>query len=130
MRAPRSLLLWLGIAAALGLAVYAFAGRAVPPVAAATEPAPPGAAARETAEQPRATAQPPPAPPVRGISPARPDQAAFAEMRALVDEQRIGDARVRAERFFAEYPDSPYGERVERLTGVHPHAPPPGARGR
>lgn len=48
------------------------------------------------------------------------DAVAFHEVLELVYENRVTAARAPAARFFAEYPASPYGARLERLTGVHP----------
>ncbi len=49
-----------------------------------------------------------------------PEALALDEMRALVRQNRISEARARARSFFAEHPASPLGPSVERLTGVHP----------
>jgi len=59
-------------------------------------------------------------------APASPlaDERAWLKMRALVHLGRIGEARGEARRFFAEHPQSPYGERVARLTGAHPRPRP------
>ncbi len=59
---------------------------------------------------------------------AHADERAFLKMRALVNLGRIAPARDEADAFLARHPDSPYAERVYRLTGVHPRPPPPGAR--
>jgi hypothetical protein len=53
------------------------------------------------------------------------DQLALEEMRALVRQNRISQARARAESFYQDYPASPYAGDVERLTGVHPRPPLP-----
>jgi hypothetical protein len=50
----------------------------------------------------------------------------FAEERgalaidALINQQRIGAARARAEDFLARYPNGPYSVHVALMTGVHP----------
>jgi hypothetical protein len=110
----KRLVFWLLAAATAGLALLAFSRREAPKVA----PAAPSVT--------RALRADPPAPVVTATEPAdepvaaSADALALEEMHALVDENRISDARARAERFFQDYPGSPYGERVERLTGVHP----------
>lgn len=55
------------------------------------------------------------------------DERAWIGMRALVHLGQIAAARDRATRFFRRFPASPFGERVYRLTGVHPR-PRPGPR--
>lgn len=53
-------------------------------------------------------------------------ESRFAEERralaitALIDLDRIGEARSRAYRFLARYPDGPYAAHVQAMTGVHP----------
>jgi len=42
-------------------------------------------------------------------------------MKALVHLGRIAAARDEATAFFEQHLESPWAERVERLTGVHPH---------
>lgn len=42
------------------------------------------------------------------------------EIESLVGLQRIGESHAKAERFYRYYPNSPEGERIERLTGSHP----------
>lgn len=62
---------------------------------------------------------------------ARYGESAFTEERralaiqALVDLDRIGEARSRAYLFLDRHPDGPFTARVQALTGVHP-APPMG----
>jgi hypothetical protein len=53
------------------------------------------------------------------------DQLALDEMQALVRQNRISQARARAESFYQDHPASPYAGDVERLTGVHPRPPLP-----
>ncbi|HEX7604821.1 MAG TPA: hypothetical protein VF316_24550 [Polyangiaceae bacterium] len=48
------------------------------------------------------------------------DERAYLGMRALVDLGKIAQAREEASAFFEHHPDSPFAERVHRLTGVHP----------
>ena len=48
------------------------------------------------------------------------DERSFLKMRALVNLGHIGRARDEATEFFRRYPESPWAERVWRLTGVHP----------
>jgi hypothetical protein len=48
------------------------------------------------------------------------DERSFLAMRALVHLGKIAAARDEATAFFQKYPQSPWAERVERLTGVHP----------
>jgi len=55
------------------------------------------------------------------------DERAWLKMRALVHLGQIAPARDEAQLFFERFPHSPYGERVYRLTGVHPR-PRPGPR--
>ncbi len=45
---------------------------------------------------------------------------------ALVFAQRIGLARDAAEVYLARYPNGPQAQRIEMLTGVHPHPTEPG----
>ena len=49
------------------------------------------------------------------------DERSLLTMRALVHLGRIAAARDEATAFFEQHPESPWAERVERLTGVHPH---------
>jgi hypothetical protein len=51
------------------------------------------------------------------------DERAFLRMRAQVNLRDIASARQNAEQFFRRYPQSPFAERVFRLTGMHPPAP-------
>lgn len=51
------------------------------------------------------------------------EERALYQMQALVHLGEIVDARNLAGEFFAHYPQSPLGARVERLTGVHPRPP-------
>jgi hypothetical protein len=60
---------------------------------------------------------------------AQADERSYLKMRALVNLGRIGAARDEADTFFVRYPESAWGERAYRLTGVHPRPPPPSARG-
>jgi hypothetical protein len=48
-------------------------------------------------------------------------------IRAFINLQRMGSARGRAIRFLERYPNSPYTNEVEAMTGVHltPKAPAP-----
>jgi len=55
------------------------------------------------------------------------DERTWLEMRALVHLGDIHGARERAYDFYDRFPESQYGERVFRLTGLHPH-PRPGPR--
>jgi len=48
------------------------------------------------------------------------DERSVLAMRALVHLGKIAAARDEATAFFQKYPQSPWAERVERLTGVHP----------
>lgn len=48
------------------------------------------------------------------------DERSFRTMQALVHLGQIGPARREATTFFEQHPESSWGERVERLTGVHP----------
>jgi hypothetical protein len=48
------------------------------------------------------------------------DERSFRAMQALVHLGQIAGARDEAASFFRQHPQSPWGERVERLTGVHP----------
>jgi hypothetical protein len=48
------------------------------------------------------------------------DERSFRAMQALVHLGRIAAARDEATAFFEKHPESAWGERVERLTGVHP----------
>lgn len=48
------------------------------------------------------------------------DERSFYTMQALVHLGQISAARGEATTFFEKHPESPWGERVERLTGVHP----------
>jgi hypothetical protein len=47
------------------------------------------------------------------------DERSFRTMQALVHLGEIGPARNEATTFFTRHPESSWGERVERLTGVH-----------
>jgi hypothetical protein len=53
-------------------------------------------------------------------------ESAYAEERralaiqALVDLGRMGEARSRAYKFVARYPNGPFTAHVQALTGVHP----------
>lgn len=51
------------------------------------------------------------------------DERSFCAMQALVHLGRIAAARDEATDFFARHPESPWGARVERLTGAHPRGP-------
>jgi hypothetical protein len=57
---------------------------------------------------------------------ARYGESPFSEERralviqALVDLDRIGDARARAYQFLERYPNGSFAARVQGLTGVHP----------
>jgi hypothetical protein len=55
------------------------------------------------------------------------EERAWLKMRALVHRNEIAAARDEATLFFERHPRSPFGERVYRLTGVHPR-PRPGPR--
>ncbi len=46
---------------------------------------------------------------------------ALREVRALVDQGKIGAARDLAEAYLKRIPDSPEAAQIESLTGVHPH---------
>lgn len=59
-----------------------------------------------------------------GESPFVEERRALA-IRALVDLNRIGEARSRAYKFLESYPNGPFTAQVQALTGVHP-APPMG----
>jgi hypothetical protein len=48
------------------------------------------------------------------------DERSFRTMQALVHLGEIVPARGAATTFFEQHPESAWGERVERLTGVHP----------
>jgi type IV secretory pathway VirB10-like protein len=48
------------------------------------------------------------------------EQRRVLEIESLVGLQRIGESHAKAERFYRYYPNSPEGERLERLTGSHP----------
>lgn len=48
------------------------------------------------------------------------DERSFLAMKALVHLGKIAAARDEATGFFEKHPESAWGERVERLTGVHP----------
>ena len=50
------------------------------------------------------------------------DERAFLRMRAHVNLRDIAAARAVAEQFYRRYPESPFAERVYRLTGMHPPA--------
>jgi len=57
------------------------------------------------------------------------DERSFLTMRALVHLGRIAAARDEATAFFQhEHPEGSWAERVERLTGVHPHGRGPAFR--
>ena len=49
------------------------------------------------------------------------DERSLLAMKALVHLGKIAVARDEATAFFQKYPESPWAQRVERLTGVHPH---------
>jgi hypothetical protein len=49
------------------------------------------------------------------------EQRAAMRVDALVFAQRIGQARDAAEVYLARYPQGPQAQRIEMLTGVHPH---------
>jgi hypothetical protein len=49
------------------------------------------------------------------------EQRAAMRVDALVFAQRIGLARDAAEVYLARYPHGPQAQRIEMLTGVHPH---------
>jgi len=51
------------------------------------------------------------------------EEREFLRVRAQINLQDIATARLCAERFYRRYPDSPYTERVYRLTGMHPAMP-------
>jgi hypothetical protein len=53
------------------------------------------------------------------------DERSLLRMRSLVNLGRIGAARDEATTFFRRHGDSPLGEDVWRLTGVHPPPPAP-----
>jgi hypothetical protein len=55
------------------------------------------------------------------------DERSWLKMRALVHRGDIAAARDEAALFFRRYPHSPFVERVNRLTGMHPR-PRPGPR--
>jgi hypothetical protein len=123
------LLFWLLPVAAAGLAVYLVSSHDAARGASRSAGA---ETARSSGEAPAATPPAPEPAPTRvdrgGTRPttASADALALDEMHDLVDQNRISAARAAAERFFEMYPESPYGERVERLTGVHPKPPRPG----
>lgn len=48
------------------------------------------------------------------------EQRRVLEIESLVGLQRIGESHAKAERFYRYYPNSPEGERIERMTGSHP----------
>jgi hypothetical protein len=50
------------------------------------------------------------------------------EIRALVGLGQIAESHVKAEAFYRQFPDSPEGERIERLTGAHPRPWGPNSR--
>jgi len=54
------------------------------------------------------------------------EQRAAMRVDALVFTQRIGLARDAAEVYLARYPSGPQAQRIEMLTGVHPHPTEPG----
>ncbi len=54
------------------------------------------------------------------------EQRAAMRVDALVFTQRIGLARDAAEVYLARYPNGPQAQRIEMLTGVHPHPTEPG----
>jgi hypothetical protein len=124
-----------------------------PPVAPATEVAD-AAAARAVETRPAPVAVPVPAPKpteeevlvqLRALVEAQPeaalalvkeaearfpngaasDERAWLQMKALVNLNRIADARVEATTFFEQHPQSPFAEQVFRLTGMHPRPLPP-----
>jgi hypothetical protein len=118
------------------------AGPVAPSAASASAPAP--APAAPAASVPAAPVPAPPVPaalarlralvdsdPAQALALARADEAdapaapyaderAFLALRALVHLNRITEAHDGAADFFARYPGSPFGARVERLTGMHP----------
>ena len=49
------------------------------------------------------------------------EERAAMRVDALVFAQRIGEARDAAEVYLARYPHGPQAQRIEMLTGVHPH---------
>jgi outer membrane protein assembly factor BamD (BamD/ComL family) len=49
------------------------------------------------------------------------EERAALRVDALVFAQRIGLARDAAEQFLARYPRSAQAQRIQMLTGVHPH---------
>jgi hypothetical protein len=49
------------------------------------------------------------------------EERAAMRVDALVFAQRIGEARDAAEVYLARYPQGPQAQRIEMLTGVHPH---------
>jgi hypothetical protein len=52
------------------------------------------------------------------------DERAWLQMRALVHLNEIAPARDEAVAFFRRFPQSPYGSKVSRLTGVRPRPTP------
>jgi hypothetical protein len=54
-----------------------------------------------------------------GASPFAEERRALA-IQALVDLNRIGEARSRAYQFFDRYPNGPFTAHIQALTGVHP----------
>jgi hypothetical protein len=46
---------------------------------------------------------------------------ALSEVRALVDQGKIGAARALAEHHLEVIPDGPEARQIMSLTGVHPH---------
>ena len=117
MPARKRFLFWLLVAVATGLVLWVVAHRSETADATASSSSQPIVPAR--VEAPAERAAPSPLPITRPANAAA-DQLAFEAMQSLVDENQISAARARAARFFEEFPESPYGERVERLTGVHP----------
>jgi len=56
------------------------------------------------------------------------DERSYLKMRALVHLGDISAAREEAYLFHERHPGSPYAERVQRLTGLHPPHRPPSVR--
>jgi hypothetical protein len=111
---------WLLAVLAAGLAAYILTGGAprrvaVRPAAPASEPELPRVAADRQDVTAAAIM------PASEMPWATPDAVAFQGLLELVYANQFSAARSRAKRFFLEYPTSPYGMRVERLTGVQPH---------
>jgi hypothetical protein len=90
----------------------------------AEEPAPPAApmraAAPDAAAAPLAAHSPENRPAPNSGAALAPGQA-LREVRALVDQQKIGAARALAEHYLNEIPDGEEAAQIKSLTGVHPH---------